>query len=122
MTALLMSVFTAYRPPPPFSGCFPANPSPHLWAYWVPFLCFESVIVALAIVKIYQEARNKWHTPKILFVLLRDSLAYFGGVFAIVLGNVLMWSVARVSGIVVPENRAKLTLNAFVLHSLHCSP
>ena len=85
--------------PPLFPGCVPANPSSHMWSYWVPLFSFQSVLFLLAIAKVCESARKEWRTPRVLVVLLRDSLTYFGGVFAIILVNVLIWTTARVSNV-----------------------
>ena len=81
---------------PQFPGCIPTNPSTHTWAYWVPMLAVESILFLLASVKAFDVARKNLHTPKILAVLLRDSILYFGGVMAIILANLMIWSLARV--------------------------
>ena len=57
---------------------------------------FESTLFVLAIIKAVQAGRNELHTPKILVVLLRDSVAYFGGILAIILTNLVIWAAARV--------------------------
>ena len=77
-------------------GCLLNNPSDHSWAYYVPMLIFESILFLLAIAKACQTARQEWHTPKILVVLLRDSVVYFGGVLAIILTNLVIIFTARV--------------------------
>ena len=59
-------------------------------------LAFESVLFVWAIVKAFKVAQQESQTPKILAVLLRDSTAYFGGMFAIILTNLIIWSAARV--------------------------
>ena len=67
-----------------------------MWAYWVPMLVFETVLFALAIAKAFEEFRRQSHTPRILIMLFRDSVAYFGGVLAVILANLVIWSAARV--------------------------
>ena len=71
-------------------------PSAHMWARWVPQLGFESIVFGLAIVKTVQVARNGPHTPKVLVVLLRDSVVYFGGILAILIANLAVYAAARV--------------------------
>lgn len=83
--------------PPPFPTCFGGIPDKHIWTYWVPMLSFEIVLFATALVKAFAVAREESYTPRILTVLLRDSIAYFGGVGAIAVTNLVVWSAARVS-------------------------
>ena len=88
--------FIAWKLPPIFPGCVPENLHVHIWAYWVPSSVFQGVILYLAINKIWEIGKQNWHTPKLLEILLRDSLAYLGGAIAIIMVNVLIWSVGRV--------------------------
>ena len=69
----------------------------HNWAYWIPTLVFETVLVSLAIAKLVQISRMETNTPRVMAVLLRDSVAYFGGIFAFVITNFVIWVAARVS-------------------------
>ena len=59
-------------------------------------LIFESIIFGLAMAKVWQTAREKWRTPGVLVVLLRDSVVYFGGVFVIIFTNLVINASARV--------------------------
>ena len=67
-----------------------------MWVYWVPKLGFESVVVALVILKVFEEARAERGTPRVLVVLLRDSLAYFSVILINLIANLLVWTLARV--------------------------
>ena len=67
-----------------------------MWVYWVPLLGFESVIFVLAMYKGVEESRMGWSKPRVLDVLLRDSLIYFGAVFVNIVVNLLIWIAARV--------------------------
>ena len=69
----------------------------HAWAFWVPPIVFESVLLVLAIVKAAQVAHQEAPTSKILGVLIRDSVVYFGGTLSIILVNLVIYTVARVS-------------------------
>ena len=73
-----------------------ATPTRHIWAYWIPILTFESTLFVLATIKAIEVARHEFRTPKILAVLLRDSVAYFGGIVAIILTNLVISAAARV--------------------------
>ena len=93
--ASLIAALTAIPLIPPFTGCIPNNPSRHMWAYWIPMTIFETILLALAVAKCFQLARGL-HAPKALVVLLRDSVLYLGGVLAILICNLVIWSSARV--------------------------
>ena len=84
------------RPPAFLTGCPLATPNKHIWAYWVPMLAFESTLFMLAVVKAFEVARQEVNTSKILAVLLRDSVIYFGGIVAIILTNLVISSAVRV--------------------------
>ena len=97
---------TALHLPPQFPGCVPVDFSPHMWAYWVPLLSFQTVLFVLAMAQVLIEARREWNTPKLLVVMLRDSLVYFGGMLAIILANVMIWATARVCCAILPSFKA----------------
>lgn len=80
-----------------FPGCIPELTDMLVWVYWFPTSVFQCVLLVLAIAKIVKAARQEWQTPKLLIILVRDSLVYFGGALAIILVNACMWSTARVS-------------------------
>ena len=65
--------------------------------FWLPMLSFESMLFVAALVKVVQVLRYGSHTPRILAVLLRDSVVYFGGISVIGVTNLIIWSAARVS-------------------------
>ena len=83
--------------PPPLPTCFGGVPDKNVWTYWVPMLSFESILFAAALFKAFKVTREEAFTPRILTVLLRDSIAYFGGVGAIAVTNLVVWTAARVS-------------------------
>lgn len=82
--------------PPEFPGCIPVIKDTYIWAYWVPMAAFESVLFLLAIIKSVQVARAESNTPRVLAILLRDSVLYFGGVIAVILTNLVFWAGVRV--------------------------
>ena len=86
----------AWKLPPMFTGCVAESFRAHFWAYWVPLSVFQGAIVVLAIIKIWETGKQDWYTPRLLKILLRDSLAYFGGAVAIIIVNMLIWSIGRV--------------------------
>ena len=64
-------------------------------------LLFELVLFGLAVFKclqVYSDRRKRGvQTSNILVVLIRDSAIYFGGAMAMVLTNMFVWAVGRVS-------------------------
>ena len=68
-------------------------------AYWAPKLVFETVMFVLACVKAVQTnlLRRQVDPPRILVILLRDSVVHFGGMLAVILANFLLWTFAKVS-------------------------
>lgn len=83
--------------PSVISGCLAQVGERHKGIYWMPVMVFESVIVALAAAKVIKVYRDKEAAPHVLAVILRDSVIYFGGVLVLVVTNVIIWEVARVS-------------------------
>ena len=73
-----------------------------LWTAFVPLLIFESILLALAVVKVVDTARRGSGTPRILGILLRDSIIYFGGIFSIVLTNLVIYWTGRVRPFDIP--------------------
>ncbi|KAH9923853.1 uncharacterized protein B0H18DRAFT_955698 [Fomitopsis serialis] len=61
------------------------------WAYWVPVMVWESLLLALSLYRSAQQAREEAGTPRLMVVLLRDSVLYFGGALASILANFIVW-------------------------------
>ena len=59
-------------------------------------LAFDGILFALATVKAIKVAREDSPSPRLLTVLLRDSVMYFGGASAIAVTNLVVWVAARV--------------------------
>ncbi|PCH37113.1 hypothetical protein WOLCODRAFT_146538 [Wolfiporia cocos MD-104 SS10] len=74
-----------------FTGCIPGHVVPWAWSYWIPILSFESLLFVLALVKVIQQLCTKTHTPRLMVLLLRDSLLYFTGVLCAILCNFFTW-------------------------------
>ena len=56
-----------------------------VWPPWIPQLVFEGAIFLLALFKVFQTAREEGQPPRVLAVILRDSLVYFGGTLVIII-------------------------------------
>ncbi|GBE77637.1 predicted protein [Sparassis crispa] len=73
------------------TGCFPGNDYAYDWSFWVPPLGFEAFLFALALWKVVQEVRDDMQTSRLMVVLLRDSIFYFGAACTILLINFFVW-------------------------------
>ena len=86
----------AFRFPPYITGCAAADTAKFKTrAYWVPVVVFESTVFVLAFAKAVAavlQRRTSGDPPRLLIILLRDSIVYFGGLLAVVLANLLVWS------------------------------
>ena len=67
-----------------------------MYAYLVPMLVFQSVLFVLAMFKAVHVAYRPLDTPRVVSVLLRDSMAYFGSILAVFVVNLTIWTAARV--------------------------
>ncbi|CAE6472768.1 unnamed protein product [Rhizoctonia solani] len=69
-----------------------------MYIYWATNLAFETVLFSLAIIKAYQHVsrqrglRPSWSGPRILSVLVRDSILYFLVIFVTYIMNLVSWS------------------------------
>lgn len=79
-----------------FPGCLPDHVGAFQWAYWIPCLAFELVLVLLVLAKLVRVTCAKNRPPLVLTVLLRDSILYYGGVLVIVVCNLVTWTSVRV--------------------------
>ena len=83
-------------PLPVFSGCFPNLTKGKPWPYFLPVTLFESALFGLAVAKTAQSIFSEERAGQLLAHLLRDSILYFGGVASLKVGNLVIWSFARV--------------------------
>lgn len=88
----LIPFFPVIQPPLGLQGCILNNDVSYTYAYWIPMIGFETVVFTLAVIKCVQVARAETDTPRVLMVLLRDSVGYFGGVLAVIVSNCVTWS------------------------------
>ncbi|KAF8523662.1 hypothetical protein JB92DRAFT_2883779, partial [Gautieria morchelliformis] len=80
-------------------GCVPIDIPARCWAYWVPSVTFDSTLLLLALWR----AVSTWiihdpalQPPRLVFVLLKDSFLYFGGVMMMTLANFITWYIRPV--------------------------
>ncbi|KAI0070290.1 hypothetical protein K474DRAFT_875683 [Panus rudis PR-1116 ss-1] len=91
---LLDIAHVAFRLPPTYTACFGTVPYPYTLPYfiqWVPYLTYEIFMFVLAMYKSVLLAREHPETPHLIYVLLRDSLVFYGGTLAMVLVNCLVY-------------------------------
>ena len=79
-------------------------------------IVFESTLFILAVSRSIQFAFGGGTTPHLMFILIRDSVMYFGGILAVVLTNCIVWAVGRVRHDKLFKRPSKLTST----HSEHC--
>ena len=63
-------------------------------------LIFEFVVFCFAVFKslqVYKLRQMTGNAPSIMAVLVRDSIFYFFGVMSVIMMNMFIWAVARVS-------------------------
>ncbi|KAH9934320.1 uncharacterized protein B0H18DRAFT_980980 [Fomitopsis serialis] len=74
------------------TGCLPSGIKPWAWTFWLPMLTFETLLLCLSLFRSAQLVIED-RRPKIIYVLLRDSVVYFGGVVLTIVANVVGWNV-----------------------------
>ncbi|KAF8610200.1 hypothetical protein BDV93DRAFT_503052 [Ceratobasidium sp. AG-I] len=81
-----------------FRACALLGVPPMMFLYWAINLGFESVLFTLAIIKASQHLarrqgmRPSWSGPRILSVLVRDSIIYFLVIFITYIMNLVAWT------------------------------
>ncbi|KDR83293.1 hypothetical protein GALMADRAFT_134772 [Galerina marginata CBS 339.88] len=81
------------------NSCVPTNIAPHFYAFWIPVLLFESVLCTLAIASSFQSLKRipsglRRGTRGLVYILIRDSIAYFFIIGSAYLTCLLMWILA----------------------------
>ncbi|KZT64147.1 hypothetical protein DAEQUDRAFT_732999 [Daedalea quercina L-15889] len=74
-------------------GCAATGIKPWAWVYWIPIMIWEALLLALSLYRSAQQAREEAGTPRLMIILLRDSILYFGGALASILANFIVWKV-----------------------------
>lgn len=100
--------------------CIPSNAKGYFYAFWIPILCFETLLCALACIRGYKSYkdheirmmlrhRNRIQSTEaqisqdpdtgltILEILLRDSVGYFVIIFATYLTTTMVWIFGEVT-------------------------
>ncbi|CAE6437177.1 unnamed protein product [Rhizoctonia solani] len=83
-----------HEPVPGFHICALLGVPQGMYVYWATNLAFETILFSLALVKAYQHVsrRQGWSGPRILSVLVRDSILYFLVIFVTYIMNLVSWS------------------------------
>ena len=101
-----------FQLPPPFVGCFPNNTVTWAWAYWIPITVFDSILFLLASYKSIEfSVYHGKNMPRLSQVLIRDSVIFFGGVLALILINLVIWSLHKVRISICDVGRSNWTPN-----------
>ncbi|KAJ8508721.1 hypothetical protein ONZ45_g9042 [Pleurotus djamor] len=86
--------------------CLPNKVGDHFFLFWIPVLCFESLLVGLALFRGFQAILSDGSLFRsgraLVNVLIRDSVLYFLVMFATYLTNMLVWIGAPQSLLEVP--------------------
>ncbi|QRV86057.1 hypothetical protein RhiJN_14075 [Ceratobasidium sp. AG-Ba] len=83
---------------PDFRACVLKGVPPRMYIYWAINLAFESTLFCLAVFKAWQNLTRKrgtrpsWSGPRILNILIRDSILYFSVIFVTYVMNLIAWS------------------------------
>jgi len=76
--------------------CIPLGISPHIYAFWIPILAFESLLCVLALARGIHTVRSERGTfyfrRDLVNILVRDSVLYFLVILAAYLTNLVVWS------------------------------
>ena len=117
-------MFAVFHLPSIFPGCAPINNVSFAWAYWLPMTLFESVLFLLSAVKAIQYVFNseiRTQTPNLAFILVRDSIIYFGSVVALIIVNLVIWVIGRVRIFIITPNLSR-SMEPDITSSLPCLP
>lgn len=81
---------------------------------------FESALFILSAAKAIQyliNAEFRTQTPNLAYILVRDSMIYFGSVLALILINLIIWKAGRVSASrpLTHTRNSELTIFHFVI-------
>lgn len=70
-----------------------------IFRFWIPPLCFETLLCILAIVQAVRSYNSIFllSTHSLVYTLVTDSVLYYVGVFGVYLVCLLVWAVSRMS-------------------------
>ncbi|KAG9098023.1 hypothetical protein FS749_004909 [Ceratobasidium sp. UAMH 11750] len=83
---------------PGFRACSLKGVPTRMYIYWATNLSFEGILFCLAVFKAWQNfagrrgTRPTWSGPRILNILIRDSILYFSVIFVTYVMNLVAWS------------------------------
>ncbi|KAJ7245638.1 hypothetical protein B0H12DRAFT_1127415 [Mycena haematopus] len=95
---MVLERLTAHAHPIPgttVTFCVPSTVPHYFFAFWIPILCFESLLCALALYRGFQTFRASdpvfQSGRHLVAILIRDSVFYFLVMFATYFTNMLVW-------------------------------
>ncbi|KAG8748671.1 hypothetical protein FRC10_000062 [Ceratobasidium sp. 414] len=102
MAAIIGTAFEKMQagnePVPGFRACALKGVPSRMYIYWATNLSFEAILFSLAVFKAWQNftgrkgTRPGWSGPRILNILIRDSILYFSVIFVTYVMNLTAWS------------------------------
>ncbi|KAG8776180.1 hypothetical protein FRC12_001051 [Ceratobasidium sp. 428] len=102
MAAIIGDAFNSMKavnePVPGFRACALKGVPSRMYIYWATNLSFEAILFSLAVFKAWQNfsgrkgTRPTWSGPRILNILVRDSMLYFAVIFVTYVMNLVAWS------------------------------
>ncbi|KAG9081335.1 hypothetical protein FRC07_014548, partial [Ceratobasidium sp. 392] len=102
MAAIIGVAFDSMKavnePVPGFHACALIGVPSRMYIYWATNLSFEAILFSLAVFKAWQNftgrkgTRPTWSGPRILNILVRDSILYFLVIFITYVMNLVAWS------------------------------
>ncbi|KAF7343876.1 hypothetical protein MSAN_01968900 [Mycena sanguinolenta] len=95
MGTVLEGITAHSHPLPGTTFCVPTGVPNYFFAFWIPILCFESLLCGLALYRGFQTFRATdpmfQSGRHLVAILIRDSVFYFLVMFATYLTNMLVW-------------------------------
>jgi hypothetical protein len=84
------------KPVPQIHICTPTNVPSYFYAFWLPIIAFECILLLLALwiggKHIFELwTIRQWNSEKVISILLRDSIFYFLATLAAYTTNAVLW-------------------------------
>lgn len=113
MTDILAHVSVSSEFIPSFKFCTPHGINNHLYAFWIPILCSESLLCFMALYRGFTTLKEEGDLPRgdiflqlagrrLVRMLIQDSVLYFLATFATYFTNLIMFIAAPITLIEIP--------------------
>ncbi|KAJ6503889.1 hypothetical protein C8R45DRAFT_894985 [Mycena sanguinolenta] len=106
MGTVLEGITARAHPVPGMTFCVPSGVPNYFYAFWIPIICFESLLCGLALYRGYQTFRATdplfQSGRHLVGILIRDSVFYFLVMFATYFTNMLVWISASTNLLEIP--------------------